>query len=396
MKIIVIPMYSDEIVLKIGEKLNLQPSDVKRSIERKIISMDEYKGNKYIIFKKKVKHIERGTVLFLDSGDYIVGYPKIRRALTLYPTLKKYFIDKIVIEEKLDGYNVRIGKINNNVIAITRGGRICPFTTKKVFNLLDTAILDDYPDLVLCGEMIGYNNPYVSKYYPEVSHIYSDDNNIVENLGFYIFDIRNKYTNEPFTIDEKLKMLKKYNLPHLEPLDIVDKSDVDRVKEIINSLNEEGREGIVLKDPYMAVEPIKYTTHHTQCNDLKVGFRYMYDLGIDFMFSRIIREGYQSYEFNENEEKIDKRSYEIGKSIVKPMVETIREVAEGKLITEDYEIYLDNEDDLNEFLIYLKKLHIPYIIKNKEYKGNVIYVKIGKVYYSTRDRIKSHLDGSLL
>jgi putative ATP-dependent DNA ligase len=388
-------------ISKVSKRLKLEETDIKKAFERKIISFDEYGNKKYLLFKKKLRYVERGTVLFLnDNTDIVMGYPKIRRAMMLYPTLKNYFIDKIVVEEKLDGYNVRIAKIENEVVAITRGGRICPFTTKKALKFLNTDILDDYPHLMLCGEMIGLNNPYVPHYYPEVDNILiknNDKNNIIENLGFYIFDIRHRETNKPLSIKEKDEMLEKYELSYVKPIGIFDKEGAhEHIKKIILKLDEEKREGVVLKDPDMLINPIKYTTHYTQCNDLSVAFRYVYDLGIDFMFSRLVREGYQSYEFNEKEKEMEKRAKNIGKSILYPMVDTIKNISNGELITEDFEIYLDSEEDLNEFLNYLKKLHIAYTIKEKQKLENGIHkVKIGRIYNSTNDKIKSHLDGNL-
>jgi putative ATP-dependent DNA ligase len=390
-------------ISKVSKRLKLDETDIKKAFERKIISFDEYGNKKYLLFKKKLRHIERGTVLFLNNNmDIVMGYPKIRRAMMLYPTLKNYFIDKIAVEEKLDGYNVRIAKVDDEIVAITRGGRICPFTTKKALKFLNVNILDDYPHLMLCGEMIGLNNPYVPHYYPEVDNILiknndNNKNNIIENLGFYIFDIRHKETNKPLSIKEKDEMLEKYELPHIKPIGIFDKEGAhEHVKKIILKLSDEGREGVVLKDPDMLINPIKYTTHYTQCNDLSVAFKYVYDLGIDFMFSRLVREGYQSYEFNENEKEMEKRAKNIGKSILYPMVNTIKNISNGELITEDFEIYLDSEEDLNEFLNYLKKLHIAYTIKDKQKLKNGIHkVKIGRIYNSTNDKIKSHLDGNL-
>ncbi|EHP86817.1 RNA ligase [Methanotorris formicicus] len=378
----------------IAERLKLRDDDIKRGFKRGIIGRIEYKGIPMITFRKKIKHVERGTTLFLNEDlDYVAGYPKIRRALVLNPTIKNYFIDKVVVEEKLDGYNVRIAKINDDVVAITRGGYICPFTTKKAIQILNTKFFEDHPNLMLCGEMIGLNNPYVPHYYEEVDRGW-------ENLGFYIFDIRDRETNEPLSIKEKIKTCKKYNLPYVEPLGEFDKEDAhEYIKEIIDKLNAENREGVVLKDPDMAVNPIKYTTHKTQCGDLRVAFTFFYDLGVDFMFSRVVREGYQAYEFNEDDDTLKKRALDIGESILYPMVDTIKKIHNGERVTEDFEIVVDNEEDLKEFLEYSKKLHMQIIVKNMEkikvddeYK---IKVKIGKIYSTTNDKVLSHLNGGL-
>ncbi len=44
------------------------------------------------------------------------------------PTLKKHFsgLEKITVEEKMNGYNVRVAKVKDDILAITRSGYICP------------------------------------------------------------------------------------------------------------------------------------------------------------------------------------------------------------------------------------------------------------------------------
>ncbi|HID47906.1 MAG TPA: RNA ligase [Methanothermococcus okinawensis] len=384
-------------ISKVAERLNLEEDVLKNAIERRVITLCKYRDKRYLVFKKKVRHVERGTVLFLNERmDVVMGYPKIRRALVLDPTVKKYFIDQVVVEEKLNGYNVRVVNIDNEILGITRGGRICPFTTKKVLKLLNTDILKDHPKITLCGEMIGLNNPYVPHYYPEVDReIYRDESTVIrENLGLYIFDIREGDRSLP--VEERNKLLEEYNVPYVKPLGVFNKEEIEEIKSTVVKLDRENREGIVMKDPSMLVDPIKYTTHYTHCQDLAVAFRYTFDLGIHFMFSRLIREGFQSYEFNEGEKEMERRALSIGKSIIYPMVESIKEVARGELITEDFELYFDSEEDVEEFLRYLKEVHISYVVKEREVLKNRIFrVIIGKVYPSTRDKIKSYLGGSL-
>jgi len=63
-------------ILKVSERLKLDEADIKKAFERKIISFDEHNNKKYLLFKKKLRHIERGTVLFLNNNmDIVMGYP---------------------------------------------------------------------------------------------------------------------------------------------------------------------------------------------------------------------------------------------------------------------------------------------------------------------------------
>ncbi|AIJ06171.1 hypothetical protein JH146_1329 [Methanocaldococcus bathoardescens] len=379
---------------KIAEKLNLSIKDLDKAFKKKILREDEYKEQKHLLFKKEFKGVEKGTVIFLnDNLDVVRGYPKTYRAITLYPTIKKHFIDKVVVEEKLNGYNIRIVKIDGEVYALTRSGYICPFTTKKVKKFLNLEILDDYNEYMLCGEMIGLNNPYTPYYYKEVDRGY-------ENLGFYIFDIKERETNKSLPVKERIKLCEKYNLPHVKPLAIVDKDEAHiHVRKIIEELNKEGREGVVLKDPDMAISPIKYTTHYTQCEDLKSAFTFFFDLGIDFIFSRIVREGFMSYEFKETLEERKKRAKDLGEAILSPMVETINKVANGERVSEDFELIFDSEEDFDEFLDFMRKMKMVITIKNVEEintdEGVKIKALIGKIYNKTNDKIISYLNGTL-
>ena len=379
---------------EIAEKLNLSVKDLDKAFKKKILREDEYKGVKTLLFKKEFRGIEKGTVIFLnDNLDVVRGYPKTYRAITLYPTIKNHFIDKVVIEEKLNGYNIRIVKIDNEVFALTRSGYICPFTTKKVKKLLNLEILDDYNSYMLCGEMIGLNNPYTPKYYKEVDRGY-------ENLGFYIFDIKERETNKSLPVKERIELCESYNLPYVKPIAVVDKEEAHiHVREIIERLNKEGREGVVLKDPDMLVSPIKYTTHYTQCDDLRSAFMFFFDLGIDFIFSRIVREGFMSYEFNESEEERKQRAKDLGEAILFPMVETIGRVAKGERVSEDFELIFDSKRDFEEFLDFMRKMKMIITIKDVKKidtdEGTKIKALIGKIYNKTNDKIIAYLNGTL-
>ncbi len=379
---------------KIAEKLGLSLKDINKAFKKKILREGEYRDTRTLLFKKNFKHIEKGTVIFLNENlDIVRGYPKTYRALTLYPTIKKHFIDKVVIEEKLNGYNTRIVKIDNEIYALTRSGYICPFTTKKAKKLLNLEILDDYPNYMLCGEMIGLNNPYTQYYYEEVDRGY-------ENLGFYIFDIKERETNKSLPVKDRIELCEKYNLPYVKPIKIVDKEEAHiYIKEIIKELDKKGREGVVLKDPDMDVPPLKYTTHYTQCEDLKSAFTFFFDLGVDFIFSRIVREGFMSFEFSETLEERKKRAKDLGESILLPMTETIEKVARGERVSEDFELIFDNEEDLEEFLDFMRKMKMVIKIKNVEKintdEGLKIKVLIGKIYNKTNDKVISYLNGTL-
>ena len=87
--------------------------------------------------------------------------------VVLDPTLKKHFngLSKLAVEEKMNGYNVRVAQVNGEILAITRSGYICPYTTERANVKLNLEFFEAFPELVLYGEMVGPDNPYVPKSY---------------------------------------------------------------------------------------------------------------------------------------------------------------------------------------------------------------------------------------
>lgn len=279
-------------------------------------------------FDKRFAGLEEGTVVAktIHGVEVVHGFPKIRRALTLYPTIKLHFKGEIVFEEKMNGYNVRIVMFGKNLYALTRRGFICPYTTEKARELINESFFKDYPNLMLCCEAVGRYSPYVPK------DVYGVD------FDFYVFDVREKRSGKPLPVKEKEKICEEYGL-NLAPILAQCKAEEGHVvgRRVVEELEGSGREGVVIKDVNMVVEPIKYTTSETNCNDLSYAFRYFNEYGKDFMFSRIVREGFQSFEFDD-EEKFRERCFRLGKAILESLVKSIKDVSEGRRVVERVEL----------------------------------------------------------
>ncbi len=367
---------------KIASTLGVNHEKLERAIRRRAIKF--HKSIKpALLFKKEFMHIESGTVVYLAKRlEIIRGFPKIRRTLTLSPTIEKHFKDEVAVEEKMNGYNVRIASVDSNIVALTRGGHFCPFTTRKANELMNLEeFFKDNPNLVICGEMVGTANPYVSHYYPEVGE-----------LGFRIFDLRKKTTNEPLPINEKRELLEGYDLPMVRffgtfPVD----EAPERIAKIVKNLGKMGREGVVIKDPSMEIPPLKYTASEAHASDIKYAFNYPFDFGRSFFFSRVIREGFQAYEMKESETELQERAHRLGESIIYPMLNTIREIAEGGTAHEDTLIRVSSRKEAEEFVRHLHELGVSAtIVKYEDGKAT-----IRRFYQSTTDKIKNYLEGGL-
>ncbi|BDZ69764.1 hypothetical protein GCM10025861_02810 [Methanobacterium petrolearium] len=235
--------------------------------------------------------------------------------------------------------------------------------------------------MVICGEMVGTLNPYVSHYYPEVG-----------KLGFRIFDLREKITNTPRTVMDKRELLEEYGLEPVRLLGIFPvKEAPEKILEIVRDLGYNDREGVVMKDPMMQLEPLKYTSSQAQASELEYALSYPFDLARAFLFSRIIREGFQAYEMDETDDELRERALRMGESIIYPMLRTIKKVKEGEIAAEDLVIEVENQEEAEEFIRHLRDLKVMATLVEIKDKKAVIR----RIHQSTNDKVNNYLQGGL-
>lgn len=380
---------SPDFVAQLAGFLGFDEGRVQHLFEKNYLARNWEKHDYLFRFDKEVSRIERGTVLYEkgDTFEVIMGFPKIRRAMVLDPTIKKHFsgIGKVAVEEKMNGYNVRVANVKGNILAITRSGYVCPYTTERANVKLNLKFFDDFPELVLYGEMVGPDNPYVPK------EIYG-----IESVEFYIFDIREKNTGKPLPTSKRRKMMEKYGFLQVRafgeiPLETAPKEIAD----IIRELGKTEHEGVVIKDPDMVLPPLKYTSSQSNCSDLRHAFRFYNEAGRDYMLSRIVREGFQTVEWDEDETDFEKRCIQLGESILNPLRDSIRIVKNGQRLYEEVRIRVKDPKTATEFENYLKRLGIDAIFEEPQPIGNEYLINIKKVNKSTNDKTQAIWEGEL-
>jgi len=364
---------------ELSEKTKLPLQKLEEAREKKKLQFIEW-NIPYYRFKEKIEHIEKGTVAFVTNKglELVRGFPKIPRALVISTGFKKNF-EKAFAEEKMDGYNVRTVMINGKVISLTRGGLVCEYTTSRVRKLINTNFFKDNPELMLCGEVVGLQNPYQEKSYPEA-----------KNFDYFIFDIRNRVTNKPLKHSKKMETIKKYNLKSVHVF-----GEFDNGKEILKltrRIGEEGREGVVLKTEKGKM--LKYTANQSTNKDLQYAFTFYSDYGLAFMYRRLVREAFQAYELGLKGKELEEEASKLGKNILIPMVETIRKIAGGEEVTEDFEIEVPDEETGKHFVENLKHLGVIATIREVKKSGNSVIMRISRHYPSTNDRTKAFLNGA--
>ena len=356
----------------IADSLSLDRERVEGLVRNRVIRIRAYRGLLYASLRRELASYPEGTVVIFGRGwsRIVHGYPPIQRAVLLRVAVPRHFIDRVVVEEKLNGYNVRVALIDDRVVAITRGGLICPYTTARLNRLLGSRLKEVLRELgpeehYLAGEVIGLENPYTRYFYPEAPR-----------FGYFVFDVFRG--GKPLPPRRRDEVTEKHGVPHVPVLGIVDKDSVEEIRTIIAKLHQEGREGVVLKDPEYRVHPLKYTTPATNIGDLRIGMRFFMEEGRSFLFSRILREIFRAYEEGLEGPKLDSLALELGSAILRPAIETVKQVARGEMVAEEFELEFANADELNEFLDYMASLGIDLIVEKTWEENGYLRARIKK------------------
>jgi putative ATP-dependent DNA ligase len=378
-----------EFIIKLTDFLGFDKERVRHLIEKNYLARNWGRYEYLLRFDKEISHIERGTILYEKDSSFemITGFPKIRRAMVLDPTVKKHFIglEKVAVEEKMNGYNVRIAAVRDDILAFTRSGYVCPYTTQKAKEKLSLKFFEDFPELVLYAEMVGPDNPYISK------NIYN-----VESVEFYVFDVREKNSGEPFSISKKQEILNKYGFYQAKFFGkITLETAPEEIGKIVRKLGETEREGVVIKDPEMILSPLKYTSSQSNCADLRHAFKFYNETGRDYMLSRIVREGFQTVEWNESEYEFEKRCMQLGKSIMNPLRGSIKNVKDGHRLYEEARIRVRNLKTVVDFQEYLNRLGVDTIFEEPQFVGGEYLITIKKLNKSTTDKTQAIWQGEL-
>ncbi len=343
----------------VSEKLGIPLDVLKKQLGRGIRQM-VYRGLEYLVFRREIHGVREGTTVLLGGEPFIIhGYPSIRR-LAILEAVPQHMIDRIIVEEKMDGYNVRVVFYEGEVYAVTRGGYICPYTVARIRKLYGDQVrlmAKEYPDTVLAGEVVGTENPYVVYNYPEAG-----------GFDYFIFDTLRGGKLQPLKVRDEI--VEKYGFRRVRILGELDKNDVGGLRSIIDRLDKERREGIVIKDPDHRVPPLKYTTVYINIHDIEEGMKHPFDEGRGYLFSRIVRLIAQGYEYGWSNDQLDIIAKRLGKAILKPAIESLKQRSNGRLIAASYTLVFPDYRSFEEYLEYMESQGIDAITRIIEEKPN--------------------------
>jgi len=237
----------------------------------------EYEGEGYLRLADDFRDLPRGTAVFSDATIY--GYPHIGRLLALEPGLDEHFEAPFWVEEKVDGYNVRIFRHGDQIYGLSRGGFVCPFTTDRAPDFIDPQLFEDHPDLVVCAEVAGPGNPYLESSPPYVT----------EDVQFLVFDLMRFGQSGFLPQPEKADIVERYGLPSVQRFGRYSAEDRDALHGILLTLNEQGCEGVVFKEDSERDRRAKYVTGNSNISDIGATAHNILDLPPEYFTNRILR-----------------------------------------------------------------------------------------------------------
>ncbi len=260
------PPSPSDVIAQLGEALQKR-----KALQRRFGPLE------YHHYRDDWHHIPRGTAAFGDTVVY--GYPHIGRVLALEAGLKAHFQAPFWAEEKINGFNVRLVRIGRQVLALSRGGFVCPFTTDRLPDLLPLAIFDHHPDLVVCAEVAGPDNPYLESSPPFIE----------ADVRLFVFDLMR--VGEPGFVPyrDKQRLIKTHGLPAVPYHGRFHSGEIDRLRAIMLRLDREGREGLVFKEDSPRDHRAKYVTGNINIDDLRAAADNLLDLPAEYFTNRLLR-----------------------------------------------------------------------------------------------------------
>ncbi|MFA5412813.1 MAG: RNA ligase [Candidatus Micrarchaeia archaeon] len=227
----------------------------------------------FLRFAEKAGGMPRGTLI--AGTRTIPGYPKIPRIFVLGEGIGNNIkSDEMLVEEKIDGYNVRALLYRGKFTCLSRGGFTDGFAAEK---LADDAgvkkFFSGHAGWILCGEMIG-NTPHTTP---------TDE----YDVKYYVFDIIDEH-GEFLPPMERRDLCKEFGLTPVPLVGVFRRDEIAKLKGAVRKMDKEGKEGIVIRG-LEGKEMVKFVTPSSDIHDLAESSSYIFDMPMGFMKQRVFR-----------------------------------------------------------------------------------------------------------
>ncbi|MFP3949572.1 MAG: RNA ligase [Candidatus Micrarchaeia archaeon] len=321
-------------------------------------------------FSDRIGNIPRGTVIIGERVVY--GYPKIRRVFSLSRGAERNLENKETwVEEKIDGFNLRVACEGGELVCLSRGGFLDYFATEKILDMEEVVeFFKDHPEKVLHMEMVGCTpyTPPAKKY----------------DVKYYVFDISDGKLDFSST-REKRKLCRKYGMESAPLVKKLENPDSRELKKAAIQVERSGGEGIVLKQQNPR-KIIKYVVPSSEIEDLAKNSHMIFDMPAGFMKQRVFRSAISISELGLDKDKYDER---MGRALHKNLYTAIKK---GGEVSEKFEVLVKKKKIWKKVLEHMSdEVRIEVDSEKKENGGTRI--KFRKVYKKGSRRVRRAIKG---
>ena len=331
-------------------------------------------GLEYLRFHEHHRGVERGTVV--TKTAVIRGFPHIRRIFTLEAGIRHNIGSdgRLYIEEKIDGFNVRIAHIDGKVFGFSRGGFLDAFVTEKAREMRLERFFKANPGFILCGEMIG-NTPYTA---PSEKF----------DVKLFIFDI-DMGDGRLMLPKERYGLLDKFGLDYPPMLGCIDTSDFASMRKIALALNKARKEGMVMKSEDRS-KVLKYVTPNSDIEDIAQSSSLFFDMPIGFFHQRVLRSAFFIKDFALDRDEYGKR---IGEAFYRGLEKSIAAAGSGEAVGEEFEILIKEPAVWGDIRRHMsKEVKIEELWKREEKDGRT-RIRFQKIFKRTTKLLSSYSKG---
>ncbi len=351
-----------------------------------IIEELSFKQLSYQRIKKNFKGFNYGEVI-LDYNRIVPQYPSIYRCYNFKKALRNHFLEneRFIVEEKLDGFNVRIAICSNEIVAFTRGGFICPYTSEVLEKYVEIKrFLLNNPDKILCAEVVG-ENPYNTlslKMYGLQTKIY-----IFDIMDMKDLNSKSRKRSYLISTQEKMQYFEDYNFQTVPLIGVLTYNNYNSLIAIIINLNKDKKEGVVVKSLDKRKKYIKYATPYADIEAIADHITKSFECDTAHFRKRLFLVASYLLEFPEYED-------EMLNSLSSKLIGSLTTVLKDNQKVEEYELTIRWENWIELEKLLSRTLKIT-ILSEEKLEDGKLRIKFVKYYKKTSEFIKGANSGRL-
>jgi putative ATP-dependent DNA ligase len=209
---------------------------------------------------------------------------------------------------------------------------------------VDAAIFEECPDLILCAELAGPDNPYTE----------GGPSFVQEDVGLFVFDMMRLGHPGFLPRADRQDLLERYRLPTPNFFGRFAPAQWRDVREIVERMDAEGREGVVLKEDKPDGRRTKYVTAWSGVYDIAVRAADTVELPGDFFTGRILR---MALYLDEAGREVDAQlERDLGRAFLTGLTESVQRFKHEGHVFHDFRCRFRERENAEAFMTHLRAI----------------------------------------